>query len=437
MRKNEHARSGSDAAESCITTAGERFPDGAMIELIARSPQPDLLLWNGQGAKIGPRVEYGGLIYTAADLHPTLRRAIRLPEGLHDYGSARALFDSVRELFERYLGLHERESSLLACFSISTWMAGPLRTAPNLTISGPDEDMGIDALRLLSSVCRHSLILAELTPSSFRLLPMYLSPTLLLDQQGLKPNVQRLLRASSHRGLYLPGNRGGVIDLYGPKAIFSGNDTAFDSLGGGIMQISLPPSPSVSLTVDVRVQNEIANYFQPRLLMYRLSNCGKVGDAPVDVSAFTFTTRPLARTLAECFPGDHDLSRDAVRLLQPQDDEVRGQRLRDVNCAIAEILLCMIHTGRREVLVGELAQDTNALLRSRGEILEVSAESVGWKLRDLHIRRHDSASGQLVRFGRETSHTVHQLTQAYDLPCSQHVEAGCPECNSAKTAVPK
>jgi hypothetical protein len=119
------------------------------------------------------------------------------------------------------------------------------------------------------------VMLAEVTPGGFRSLPMPLGLTLLLNQQDLKPNLQRLFRASSYRGLHLPGNRGSVVDLYGPKAIFCGNDAAVDTLGGGVIHISAAPSILQSCALDEQVQNEIANHFQPRLLMYRLKNSGK------------------------------------------------------------------------------------------------------------------------------------------------------------------
>ena len=151
------------------------------------------------------------------------------------------------------------------------------------------------------------------------------------------------------------------------------------------------------------MQNEIANSFQPRLLLYRLKNSGKVHESQADVSRFTFATRQLARTLAVCFPEDPELARDAVELLQPQDEEVRGQRSRDVNCAIVEILWAITHKGKqREVRVDELAKDVNALLRSRGETLTYSAEEIGWKLRSLNIPRHSSSSGRQVLLGRDT-----------------------------------
>jgi hypothetical protein len=438
-RAKPNAKSGSNATNRCLVTAGEIFADGAMLELVSGSSvlnKPDLLLWSGSKATVGPRVEHRSCIYESPELPSSVYRATRLPSQCTAYGSARGLFAAITDLFKHHLDLPERESSLLACFSISTWLADRLPTAPSLTISGPDQELGIDVLRLLSCVCRHPLMLAEVTPGGFRSLPMQLSLTLLLNQQGLKPNMQRLLRASSYRGLHLPGNRGSVVDLYGPKAIFCGNDAAVDALGGGVIQISAAPSQLQSSTLDERVQDEIANHFQPRLLMYRLKTSGKVRESRADVSKFTFATRRVARTIAACFPEDSELASDAVQLLRPQDEEVRGQRSCDVNCAILEILWGILHDGKRcEERVDELAKDVNALLRSRGETLTYSAEEIGWKLRNLSIRRHSSSSGRQVLFGRDTGQSVHRLAHAYGLPCTQRVEAGCPDCNQAKPAL--
>jgi len=437
-----NAKSGSNATKGCIISAGEIFGDGAMIELVSGSSEPnkpDLLLWNGSKATVAPRVEHGGCIYEAPELPPSLYRATRFPSRCSDYGSARGLFAAITDLFKRHLDLPQRESSLLACFSISTWLADRLPTAPTLTISGPDQELGIDMLRLLSCLCRHPLMLAEVTPGGFRSLPRQLSLTLLLNQQELRPNMQRLLRASNYRGLHLPGNRGSVVDLYGPKAIFCGNDAALDTLGGGVIHISAAPSQLQSSALGERVQNKIANDFQPRLLMYQLKNSGKVRES-VDVSKFTFATRPLARTLAACFPEDAELARAAVQLLRPQDEEIRGQRSCDVNCAIVEILWGIIHDRKQKaVRVNDLAKFVNTLLRSRGETLEYGAEEIGWKLRDLNIPRHNSSSGREVVLGHDTSQLAHRLAQAYDLPCSQRVEAGagCPDCTREEPALSK
>lgn len=435
------ARSGSNTTNRSIISAGEIFADGAVIELVSGSSglnKPGLLLWKGHKATVGPRVEHGGCIYEAPELHPSLYRATRFPSQCADYGTVHGLFDSIANLFKGYLDFPQRELSLLACFAISTWLADRLPTAPTLAISGPAQQLGIDVLRLLSCFCRHPLMLAEVTPGGFRSLPMQLSLTLLLNQQELKPDMQRLFRASSYRGVHLPGNGGRVVNPYGPKAILCGNDAAVDALGGGAIHISVPPSQLRPSALDEQVQNKIANDFQPRLLMYRLMNLEKVCESLVDVSHFTFAIRQLAQSLGACFPEDSALAPDAIELLRPQDEEIRGQRACDVNCAILEILWGTIHRGKRQAVgVDDLAENVNALLRSRGETLSYSAEEIGWKLRNLNIPRHSSSSGRHVLLGRGISQLVHRLAQAYDLPCAQRLEDGCPECTPDKSTVSK
>ena len=198
IKANPEVKGRSNATKRIIS-AGEICADGAMIELVSGSSalnKPDLLLWNGRKAFVGPRIEHGGRTFEATELAPSLYWAMRLPSKCTDYGSARGLFAGISDLFKHHLDLPERESSLLTCFSISTWLADRLPSAPILAISGPSQELGVDVLRLLSCVCRHPLMLVEVTPVGFRSLPTQVSLTLLLDQQELKPNMQRLFRAS-------------------------------------------------------------------------------------------------------------------------------------------------------------------------------------------------------------------------------------------------
>ena len=243
------AAKGSIAKNRCVMTAGEIFSDGVMIELVTGSSQPnkpDLLLWNGRRATVASSVEHDGDIYEAPKLASSLYRAIRLPSRSSDYGSARSLFAGITDLFQQNLDLPDRESKMLACFAISTWLADSLPSAPSLAIFGPESELGIDVLRLLGCVCRHSLTLTEVTPGGFRSLPMYLGPTLLISQQEVKPSLLRLFLASNYRGLRSPGNGGRLVDLYGPKAMFSGNEAAMGSLGDGVMHIAVTPSQTQS-----------------------------------------------------------------------------------------------------------------------------------------------------------------------------------------------
>ena len=186
------------------------------------------------------------------------------------------------------------------------------------------------------------------------------------------------------------------------------------------------------------VLKEIADSFQPRLLMYRLRNAGKVTTSQVDVSTFSYGMRQIARAVALCFPEDSGLADDALQLLRPQDEDIRGRRFRDVKCAIVEILWGMLHRGKPDgVQVEELAKDVNALLRNRGETLEYSPEQIGWKLNSLNIRRHSSSTGRQVLLERDTRERVHQLARAYDLACTQRRGPDCSDCNRAEAAISK
>ena len=256
--------------------------------------------------------------------------------------------------------------------------------------------------------------------------------TLLLIQQDLKPNLERLLRASSHRGLHLPGNRGSVVDPYGPKAIFCGDGTAVDILGGGAIQISLAAAHLQPNQLNEQAQNEIANHFQPaKPFDVSAEKCPrKYGGLKSMSPEFTPATGRLAMTLTMYFPEDLRLARDVVHLLRPQDQEIRERRFFDVNYAIVEILLDMIHRKECEVRVAELAAEVTALLRSRGEIFEYLPEEIGWKLRDLNIPRHSSSSGRQVVFGRDVSQRVHRLAKDYNLQSPQGVQIYCPDCSN-------
>ncbi len=431
-----NAASASDATHPRIST-GERFPDGSVIEMIAGSPgseKPRLLHWNGSAATVGSCVEHGGRVYEAPALDPLLQQAMRLPVGSGPYSSARDLFAQVRDLPARYLGLPESESGLFACFVFSTWLSDGLPSAPTLTIFGTRAEGGIELLRLLSCVCRRPLLLTELTAGIFRSLPTQLSPTLLLDQQRLKPSMQRLLEASSYRGLHLVRNDGRILDPCCSKAILSGDDAALDAIGSQVLRIALSPLRLQPSALDEQARDKIAHEFQPQLLMYRLKNIATMQECQTDVSRFFFATRPVARTLLRCFPEDPNLACDVVQLLDPQDEEVRDRLSRDVNYVVVEILLGLIHEQKQTaVRVKELAEDVNVLLRSRGEVLKFSPEEIGGRLRKMAIPRHKNSSGRVVMLNRDISRRVHHWAKIYELGGLS--QSRCPDCSEAQSTV--
>jgi hypothetical protein len=409
-------------------TSGQILPDGRILDLIS-GHNPDsplrLVAWDGESATISENFSGQKCTYSASECQPALLRAIRLPSHYAGYGSTRKLFISLATSLKDCSGVSVPESWLLAAFCLSTWVADRLLVAPELAIVAGDQATGIDLLRLLHSLCRRSLLLAEVTTGVLQALPADLPLTLLVGDGTMKRNVERLLRVTNYRGVHVPV-KGRLMLLHGSKAILRTSQTSLENVGEGAIRISLDScSRSLELT-DGRL-DEIAAFFQPRMLMYRLKNLKTVAESDIDVSTLSRSTARLARELAARFPADKDLAREVTELLRPQDEDLRAQCFLDSNYVLTEVLLAEIHSRNRNRLrVDELAKDLSAHLRSRGEIRDWTAEQLGWRLSQLGIPRASDREGRYVAVNLENSRRVHAIARdlAPDIPASP----GCPEC---------
>jgi hypothetical protein len=430
--KRVKAHSRTTACEP-ITTAGEVFSDGTVIELVAGSrehAQPMLLLWNGRRAVVDVRVVHDGRDYEPSLIDPVLYRVMRLPDEPAGYTSVRHLFDGIVDLFTQSVRLPQSTAGLLGGFAMSTWLGGRVSQVLHLAMCGCDEDLGLDVLRLLHCVCRHSLLIGEITPAWLRNMPTYLAPTLLVNQTEVRPGLQRLMRASCYDGVCVPGNAGGVAQLYGPKAIFCPDGRVFDAVGGDAIKVQLRSSQARPISPDEQRRQEIADHFQPKLLLYRLRNFGsrKMREREIDVSHFVPAMQPCVNLFARCFSKDSKLARDAIQLLVPQDEEVRRRAMLRTDYAIIEILLGLLHKGEEPaVQVEKLTQYVNCLLQSRGELWSYTHEAIGRQLADMGIQRTRNGSGQRVILDRITSDLVHQNAQSFGMS-QKYARPNCPDC---------
>jgi hypothetical protein len=410
-----------------VVTTGQIFPDGTILELVCAlnwSRRLDLLFWNGIKATVSSRVAHDGCFYEPADVPPSLYHATRFPVRYDPYNSVRHLLNQTEQLFTQYLHFADREARLLAVFAMSTWIADRLPTAPTLVISGPDQRSGIGLLKLLHCLCRRPVLLAEVTPVGLRALPIQFSLTLLINQQGLRPAMLRFLNVAQHRGMHVLGNRGTLIDLYGPKAIFCGGDV-IESLSESAIQISTAQASGRWIAIDEQLQKRIADEFQPQLLSYRLQNVSKLSTSGIEVEKLSAATEQLAFIIAASLSEDPELARETVRLLQAQADDIRAQQLLDVDRVLVEVLWGLIHKeATNAVLVNDLAKYVNVLLQSRGVQLSYSAVEIGWKLRAAGIPRHAIAAGREVVLDVVNRRRIHNLACYYDFSSAQSV----PDC---------
>ena len=86
------------------------------------------------------------------------------------------------------------------------------------------------------------------------------------------------------------------------------------------------------------------------------------------------------------------------------------------------------------VRVTDLTKKVNLLFgNARQEIWSYSAEEIGRQLAGLKITPASvTASGQKVKFDRETSQCLHRWARAYDLLSGEHSRAGCTDCGETQ-----
>jgi hypothetical protein len=420
-------RDSSEPEDRTIATSGEMFTDGSLIELVASAydGKPALLFWNGKRVRIAPQIDHLGHFYQPLELDRSLWQAMRFPSAARPYASIKALFKGIANLFERYIALSAPEAAMVTAWTATTWFPDYLSSPPTLVVSGPDMSHAITFFRLLGCVCRRGLLLAEFSRSSFRSLPMALRPTLLVSQPHLARTMTSLLRASNYRGLFVSGNGGTVLDIACSKAVYWGMEGGADLLDDTALHLALPPARRDLPQLGVREQDQIANRFQPQMLMYRCRTFPQVREPHPSSGSPTFPNSEMARNLAACIPGEADFAQTLIPFLQRQEQDALARRGCDVNSAVVEVIWAQSHEAK-EIAVSQITELTNALLRCRGEILVYGGQEIGWKLKSLGFYRYRNGGGMVLRFSRETRLLAHRLARHYGLTLS--AIDGCTDC---------
>ena len=130
-----------EASKDVIETAGEVFPGGPMIEMLAGAAggDPRLLLWSGKGKTIeSSRVEYKGHQYRPASIERSIARELVLPSRLGTCGSTRELLNNICKLAKQFVAVPDQLASVVGRFVLGTWIIEAFPDAPALIVNGPD-----------------------------------------------------------------------------------------------------------------------------------------------------------------------------------------------------------------------------------------------------------------------------------------------------------
>jgi hypothetical protein len=185
--------------------------------------------------------------------------------------------------------------------------------------------------------------------------------------------------------------------------------------------------------------DRIAAEYQAKLLRYRLLNWSKIRTPALDMNRLTVPMQNLAYSLVASIVDDDQLQNQIVPFLKPVDSEIRVDLASLLASIVLEALLARCHsTTDEKISVEDLTADVNTILRGRGEVLTVSTESVGWKLRSLGLHRDFIRGGRKgVTLTQEVRKRIHDLAVAYGVRTLRELPAkiSCSFCARSGWAV--
>jgi hypothetical protein len=419
-------------------TFGEVFPE-FMIELVASDTSQrgfDLLFWDGTQAHLQSRVsltpapgsKFRPRVFDPPDLDSTIWRAIRFPTHAAPYESSRALFSDLCTLVKRFTDLPEWLGQLASHSVLASWFSDCTTIPVRLSIVGPRSSRGSQLFRLLSCLYRRPLVLGEMSVAGLYSLPMELCPSLFIERYEYSRQLDKVLHALDVQDAYVP-RKGRLVTLTSARVVCSEEPLNDGAFGGRGIDIPVTLAHQSLPILDRPAQQQIADEFQPKLLMYRLKNYSRVASSKYDEPDFLSPVRELARCLGACVPDEPQLLRDIGSLLRERNEELLTDRATDLNSIIVEAMLRFCHEKKREFArVGEITNAVNGILERSGELLELNPRAIGYKLRALGLttKRLDAASRGMFLV-RATRLRIHKLARDYTLLASQG-EQGCEHC---------
>ena len=229
--------------------------------------------WNGHKAKISNSMRYGGGEFIPGRICAGIGRAVRFPPPSMPFGSPTKLMASMRSFLVRYVQLAPGTAALLVAFAVASWFHDCLPIAPVLYLLGSEKEAKL-VLRLLSTLCRRSLLLADIDVAALRTLPEGLNVTLLLSQRDLSKRVRKFLLASVDRHFHAAqGNNN--LETCGARAI----STSVNSTGGDGVRVVLSPTVGPLPVLSDAEQLDLSLDFQSKLLRYREVYWRRIRDA--------------------------------------------------------------------------------------------------------------------------------------------------------------
>lgn len=427
--RSELPNPGCSQGSDPIETSGEFLPDGTVIELI-RDPETcglELLIFADGTRKTAQEFEHAGRRYRPLDLTASSAQIIPPPCGCAPYETTAKLFSDTASCYTQQ-GFSEAVAQACTYFGFATWFPHVDRPTPCLGISGPPAE-ALRLQQLLRSLVRRGFRTLDLTSISFRRIIGELRPTLLLDWRHLSQHSRRLLCASCTPGAHVVAPDS-IIDFGMPRAIYFGAEPDPEFPGDFCLRVHLTPAKCGHSMLSENALGKICTNFQPRYLDYRLCNFAAVRDSEFDSPELQGESRIMAKLYGSCVVGAPELQAGMRALIDDRESELRESRFTDHTCVVIEVIFATCHDPKRQVMrVMELTDDVNAILKARGDTVQLKPRAVGAKLDKLRLRREPrNGFGRQILLNARAKRRIHELARDYKVESIQQQIPVCALC---------
>lgn len=336
-----------------------------------------------------------------------------LPTGPEPYGATRQLFATISQTIKDQTGLSVRESAVVTCWVLTTWLHDALPVAPGLAITGCPHKADI-LLRTLRGYCYHPVLLMGLTETVLNSLRTTLYFTLLVNEPGMTTRTAALLSSSTARGYLTHFKPGCIPDHFGPKAVYCGKDLPPKLRLTRYLHIHVTPASTIESKPPAIVSEESMQTFQNQLLWYRLNNLSGASASAFVARDLSAECNEIASAFAKCIVDDPELQAECVALLAPYSEQQLAEHRDDLGILVIEATLSLCHRDKKQILVAEIAQEANRVLEERGERMELSPEKIGHRLKKAGlVSKRISAAGNGFLLDQSTLARIHEVAAQY------------------------
>ena len=214
---------------------------------------------------------------------------------------------------------------------------------------------------------------------------------------------------------------GRIYSTYGYKVICSRQLPDDAALCSRAIALSILPSLKEMKPLTDEEMRRIAEEFQSRLLMFRLTHYSAVRHfraQPCDLDDMTPRAWQLARVLLAPLQGDERAQTELIALLRDRDLDTQVERFLEPEWLVVEALFAIDHeqlpnrARYSEILVGGVADEVNEILDRRGEGFTLKARQVGAVLKSLGFKTERIGNlGRGFRITQGFHRKVHELAR--------------------------